>query len=153
MKAFAMFRAAFLGLVISLSASVFAADHADPLKAKIMLDRAAEEVQKNPSKAFATFNDPKGGFIEGELYVFVIDTAGKYMASGGNPKLTGTSALNTRDAAGKPLFQEMIEVTKTKPEALVAYTWLNRATNKVEPKRTFVKRVGNYIVGVGYYLG
>jgi cytochrome c len=153
MKAFAIFRAAFLSLVISLSASVFAADHADPLKAKAMLDRAEEEVQKNPSKAFTTFNDPKGGFVDGELYVFVIDMAGKYMASGGNPKLTGSNALNTKDAAGKPLFQEMIAATRAKPDALVAYTWLNRTTNKVESKRTFVKRVGSYIVGVGYYLG
>ena len=30
------------------------------------------------------------------------------------------------------------------------YVWLNRATNKVEPKVSYVRKVGQYVVGVGY---
>jgi len=33
----------------------------------------------------------------------------------------------------------------------VEYMWLNYETNKVEKKRAFLKRVENFVLGVGYY--
>ena len=135
----------------SLSSSAVLADRSRD--AEILLAKAVDNVKKDGAEqAFATFNRGDGGFIKDELYVFVFDLKGKYMASGANPKLVGVDAHDLRDAAGKPLVHEMIEIAKSRGDGIVEYKWLNRADNRVEDKRSHVKRVGNYIVGVGYYL-
>jgi len=141
------------GLAVLWAQSAMAQDKATPEQAKALLDKAVAELQMDgQEKAFAAFNDPKGGYTIGELYVFVFDLNGKYEASGANPKLTGTDAHDLHDAEGKYLVQEMIALAKSKKHGHVDYVWLNRADNQVEKKRSLIQRVDNHIVGVGYYL-
>jgi cytochrome c len=123
-------------------------------QAKAMLDEAVAHMQKEgPEKAFRAFNDRKGPFVKGDLYVFVIDFDGTYHASGGSPEtLVGLNVRDTRDVLGKPLFQEMIALAKSRGEGTVDYLWLNRVTNTMDRKTSFIKRVGEYVVGVGYYV-
>ena len=118
----------------------------------MLFEQAVKYMDANgPERAFAAFNDRKGEFVRKDLYVFVIDDKGVYHASGAAPEaLVGLTVLNTTDAAGNPLFREMIDRTRVSPEATVRYMWLNRATNKVEPKVSYVRKVGNYVLGVGY---
>jgi len=59
--------------------------------------------------------------------------------------------LDTVDAAGTPLFRQMIAVTEKQDEASIRYVWLNRKDNHVEPKLAWLHREGDYILGVGYY--
>jgi hypothetical protein len=44
-----------------------------------------------------------------------------------------------------------MEAVAAQQSAPVEYMWLNYETNKVEKKQTFLKRVENFILGVGYY--
>ena len=135
-----------------LGAPAGAAERSTPEQAKALAQEAAAFMKaKGPAEAAKAFNDPKGGWVRKDLYIFVFDTAGQYVASGANPKLAGTSAADLKDAEGKPLVQEMIAKTKDKPEAAIDYVWLNRQTNKVEHKHSYVIREGNYIVGSGSY--
>ncbi|WP_096704741.1 cache domain-containing protein [Magnetospirillum sp. 15-1] len=128
-------------------------DSMGPEQARVLLDRAVGKVKSDgPDKAFAAFNDPKGGFVARDLYVFVFDLKGKYMASGGNPKLTGSDASNLHDAEGKAIVHEMINIANSTGKGEVDYMWLNRVDNRVEKKRSMIQRVGDYIVGVGYYF-
>jgi len=141
------------GLAVLWAQSAIAQDKATPEQAKALLDKAVAEVQMDgPEKAFAQFNDHNSGYTVGELYVFVFDLKGKYEASGGNPALVGTDASDLHDAEGKYLVREMIALAKSKGHGRVDYVWLNRADNQVEKKRSLVQRVGDHIVGVGYYL-
>jgi len=140
--------------VLSLSSAAQAAPHASSREAQALLDKAVTELQvAGPAKALAEFNDAHGAFRTRELYVFVFSINGVYEASGGNPKLVGTNAPDMTDAEGKPLVREMISVAKAKGHGRVDYVWLNRADNRVEHKRSLVQRVGDHIVGVGYYAG
>lgn len=129
-----------------------AAERATPHEARVMFDRAVEFMEANgPEHAFAAFNDPKGDFVRKDLYVFVIDDQGVYQASGAAPDaLVGLTVLNTTDAAGNPLFREMIDITRARQEGTVRYMWLNRLTNNIEPKVSYVRKIGNYVLGVGY---
>lgn len=122
--------------------------------AKKLLDRAVDHFKKaGLQKATASFNDPKGGFIEGEYYVFVIGLDGMSYANGGAPTgLVGMNVKDLKDASGKPLVQEMIDVVTTQGAGLVEYRWRNPHTNNVENKYSQVRRVGEYMIGVGYYL-
>ncbi len=128
-----------------------ARDHAK--EAEVLLSQAVDKLKADgPEKAFAAFNDHNGDFVKGELYVFVFTMKGKYMASGANPSLVGQNAYNLKDAAGKYIVRSMINVVNAQGSGSVSYVWLNRADNKVETKHSFIQRVGDYIVGVGYYL-
>ena len=117
-----------------------------------MFEQAVRYMEQNgPERAFAAFNDRQGQFVRKDLYVFAIDDKGVYQASGAAPEaLVGLKVLDTTDAAGNPLFREMIDATRVSQEATVRYVWLNRATNKVEPKVSYVRKLGQYVVGVGY---
>ncbi|MPN53077.1 hypothetical protein SDC9_200740 [bioreactor metagenome] len=45
----------------------------------------------------------------------------------------------------------MLDLAKSKGEGTVDYVWRNPVTNAVEKKRTFVRREGNSLIGVGFY--
>jgi len=139
--------------LLSLAAyTATAADRGTPREARTLFEQAVKYMETNgPERAFAAFNDRKGEFVRKDLYVFVIDDKGVYHASGAAPEaLVGLTVLNTTDAAGNPLFREMIDTTRATQEGTVRYMWLNRVTNKVEPKVSYVRKVGTYVVGVGY---
>lgn len=139
-------------LLLAGSLAAAAAERSTPAQAKALVQEAAAYLKaKGPEEAVRAFHDPKGGFVRKDLYVFVFDTQGKYVASGANPRLAGTSATDLTDAEGKPLVQEMIARTRDTPEAALDYVWLNRQSNKVEHKHSYLIREGNYIIGSGSY--
>jgi cytochrome c len=122
-------------------------------QATALLSKAVELMEKSGERAaFKTFNDPTGGFVLNDEYVFAVGLDdGKYRASGAAPDLTGVDVRDLTDAAGKPLFKEMIEIAMQKGSGEVDYVWRNPATNAVEHKHTLIHRVGNVLLGVGYY--
>jgi cytochrome c len=123
--------------------------------AKAMLERAATYLQDNSAeRAFAAFNNQKGSFYHNDLYTFVIGVEDGIMhANGGAPEgLVGTDVHDLHDAAGQPIIQNMLAAAKRPEGGTVSYVWLNRVTNRIEDKTTFVRQVGKYVVGVGYYV-
>lgn len=127
--------------------------HATAEQAQDMMTKAVGKMKSaGPAAAFKAFNDPKGGFVRGDLYVFAIGLKdGKFRASGGAPQQTGQDASELHDAAGKALVQEMIELAKNKGSGQVDYVWRNPATNAVESKHSLIQRVDDVLLGVGYY--
>ena len=144
-----------LGALLIGAASTLAgaADHATPREARALFNEAVAYLKANGNeKAWAAFNDRKGHFVKKDLYVYVIDSQGTYVANGAAPdSLIGLKVLDSVDAAGSPLFREMIAVTEKQAEARIRYVWLNRKSNRVEPKFAWLHRQGDYILGVGYY--
>ncbi|MCW3147537.1 cache domain-containing protein [Stutzerimonas stutzeri] len=121
--------------------------------AKALLERAVQHVKdKGAEAAFRSFNDPRGGFVFQDEYVFAIGLDdGRYRASGSSPNLVGVDVRSVTDAAGKPLFQDMIELARQHGSGTVDYVWRNPVTNAVEPKHTLIQRVDGVLLGVGYY--
>ncbi len=71
-----------LGLSISYAASIE--------EVKPFVERGVALCKAKGSQAcFDAFNDPNGGFIKGELYMFAYDFKGVNQALGSNPKLVG----------------------------------------------------------------
>ncbi len=123
-------------------------------EAKAMVDRAVKLLTADgKDKAFQAFDDQSGSFVDRDLYVFVLDLTGTTVAHGVNKALIGKSLLNLKDADGKAFIQEMIELAKKDGEGWVDYKWANPTSKKVEGKSSFVKKVGDVIVGVGIYKG
>ena len=138
--------------MIAVAGSSLAAEIPGAEQAKHLLDKAVAYLEKEGSaRAFCAFNNPSGDFRKGPLYVFAINMDGVYFAHGAAPTLVGVSLRDTRDAAGQPFGKDIMELIAKQGEGSVDYMWLNYTTNKVEKKHSFVKRVKDFVLGVGYY--
>jgi cytochrome c len=127
----------------------YAGDAGTPDEAKAMSLHAADFLrQEGPDKAFPVFNAKGGPFHDRDLYVMVYDTTGKNVSHGANPALIGRQLIDLKDTDGKLLIQEFVSITD---QRFVDYKWSNPITKKIEPKTTYVVRVGDYLVGVGAY--
>ena len=123
-------------------------------EAKAFAEKAAAFAKANgKEKAVAEFNNPKGQFVKGDLYVFANDFGGMCLANGGTPQLVGKNLLGLKDATDKYFFKEMTDLAKTKGSGWVNYSWTNPATKKVQPKVTWIQRVegAEYYIGCGVY--
>lgn len=99
-------------------------------------------------------NASAGPFRKKTLYVYAADMKGVTLSHPARRELVGKSAWNLKDAKGKYLVQEMVEVAKNPGEGWVEYWW--KRTNVKEPvvKRGYVKRVPGTDVwlGCGYIV-
>lgn len=144
------------GTVVSAPLSTpAAAQEAKPTQedAKSITLKAAELIAaKGLDKAAKAFNT-EGPFKHGEIYVNVIDFAGVWKVYPPRPAGVGQSVVNVKDPDGRFIVQDVLAVAKEKDEGWVEYRWLNPASNKIEPKITYVKRVpGQELVAyVGIY--
>ena len=128
--------------------------HSSPDEARAMLGKAVDAIRKDPKSAFSRINDINGGFVHDDVYVFVVGINDHVMyASGGTPRLVGRKVDRVTDISGKRIFPESVEVAKAaaKGTGELRYTWLNPVTRRQENKVTYLERVGDYAVGVGYY--
>lgn len=141
-------------LLALVSLNVWAAHRSTEQEAAAFLEKAVSYFEKEGvEKALVAFNrTEEGEFYKGDLYVFVLDAKGVFHAYAPNPKMVGTSGLELNDAAGKPVIKSILDTANAnKGTAKVEYVWLNRQTNQVENKTSLVRKVGDYVLGVGYY--
>lgn len=126
---------------------------ATPEQAVAMLDRAVAAMKANPTKAVADFNALNGGFIEDDLYVFAVDLEeGKFRAHGVSPRLVGTNSYKLTDRNGTPIVRLMVDALRNTDRGELEYAWRNPVTRQVENKHTMFRKVGDMLVGVGYYV-
>src|ERR1700752_5423886 len=94
--------------MFALNCSCLAAESPDAAEAKALLDKAVAYFDSNGvAPALCAFNDAKGAFHKGPLYVFVINMDGVYFAHSAAPTLVGTSLRDLKDASGQ-LFGKKI---------------------------------------------
>lgn len=121
-------------------------------QARNMLNKASIAVKSDSKSAFKAFGDLSGNYIEDDLYVFVIGINDMHFrAHGATPRLVGSDAQTLTDPNGKPIIREMISIVKANGQGELEYAWRNPITNKIEKKHTYVRKVDNFLVGVGYY--
>lgn len=125
---------------------------ATPEQAKAILWRAVDELKRHGEEAFPRFNDINGGFVQDDTYVFVVGIKDMHMyAHGAMPRLVGRNVAELTDAKDKLIIRQMMDIVKSKGEGSLDYQWRNPVTGKIEKKRTYLQRVGDYMIGVGYY--
>ena len=124
----------------------------DAARAQDLFQRAVAYYKIIKDLALAHFS-PKGEFVDDELYVFVVSTAGVLLASGGpSSSVIGRNVADQQDALGKPFFRELLTNAQTNESGTVEYQWLNPVDNKVERKVAQFQKIGDRIIVVGYYV-
>ena len=141
----------FLAAIISIGASA-APDKSTPEQAQAMVKKAVAYMKSHDrDAALAEFSNPKGGFIDRDLYIFVIDLQGKMVAHGALPKIINKQVLEMKDPDDKFLFKDMLAVANGAGSGWVHYKWPNPSSKAIEPKSTFVEKVGDLVIGCGVY--
>lgn len=150
-----LFKVLMAALMMLTALGAGAAEKGTADEAVAMVKKAAEFMKKNgKEKAFAEFNNPKGQFIQKDLYIFVFGANGDgiELANGANVKLVGKNLLEMKDADGKFLIKDILAVGMGKEgKGWIDYKWPNPTTGTIDGKRTYVERVDDVVIGCGIY--
>src|SRR5262245_2399504 len=134
---------------VTLSSAALADDRAAPDEAKALAIKAAEYIKSaGEDAAYKAFTDKESGWVDRDLYVFVVRNDGVTPDHGGRRVLVGKNLSHLKDVDGKPFIQDIIGV---RDEGWVDYKWRNSQTQAVEQKTSYVVMVGDTAVGVGAY--
>ncbi|WP_137823488.1 cache domain-containing protein [Pseudomonas sp. D(2018)] len=121
-------------------------------RATRLLNKAVALYRIKGSAALADFSR-QGGFVDGEMYVYVVDTNGVMLASGGpSVILVGRNVSSVLDGELDRAFKEALSVPEDGKVRSAEYRWLNWNDGKTERKRVFYQRVGEKVFAAGYYM-
>jgi cytochrome c len=149
-----MLKKAVIAVVLCLfaAASVSAQQRGTPEEAKKMVEEAIAYIKANgQEKAFAEFNNPRGKFVDRDLYIMVYDMNGTCLAHGANQERIGKNFMASKDDAGNLVVKQRVEMAKTKGLGWQDYVFANPISNKVEPKTAYFEKSGDIIVSCGAY--
>ncbi|WP_295991311.1 cache domain-containing protein [Rugamonas sp.] len=91
-------------------------------------------------------------FVQGALYVDMRDLhSGIVLAHPFNPSIVGKDLTDVPDASGKRYRREIIELAQKQGKGWVDYQYKNPNTGKIEPKTTYILRVGDVVLEAGIY--
>ncbi|MNF99860.1 Cache domain protein [compost metagenome] len=121
-------------------------------QAMALLNKAATDLAKDEKGTLTSINSLKGGYLQDDLYVFVVDlNTQRYVAHGTNLRLINTDFGKIKDPEGKPVGEPILALMAGQDYGEYAYRWKNPVTGKVENKHAYLKKVGHFLVAVGYY--
>jgi len=121
-------------------------------EAKAMVKKAIAFYKKaGKAVALAEFTNPKGPFIEGDMYVFVLNLKGTMLAHGVNEKYIGLDFCDVKDSDGRSFIREIVEVANTKGSGFVDYKWYNPVTKEDMEKHVYFEKVEEVIICSGVF--
>lgn len=136
-----------LGLVFSSIISQAANAPEDPA-ANALLKRAVDYYQLQGDAALPAFSR-QGEFIDGEHFIFVVDSHGTLLASGGpSAVLIGRNVAKVLAPELKAAFDQALGAKQDAAAGIqtVEYRWDNKAQRRIELKRVYFQKVGDRVI-------
>ncbi|MGI4842265.1 MAG: cache domain-containing protein [Janthinobacterium lividum] len=97
-------------------------------------------------------NSKDPAFYQGSMYLHMRDASNAIMlAHPVNPTLIGKDLIDVPDTNGKKYRREMVELAASKGKGWYDYTYKNPVTGKIEPKSTYMVKVGDVALEAGIY--
>lgn len=128
------------------------ATRANAREAEAMVKKGVAYIKAHPhEQAFADISNPKGEFVDRDLYLVVYRNDGTSLAHGFNQKMIGKNLIDLRDADGKEYWRERIEWARTKASFWQDLKFVDPLTRKIEPKSTYCERLEDLLVCGGIY--
>ena len=139
-------------IAFAFASAALASPRGTPAQAKAMLKRAAAHYKAVGEKqALADFNKNKKDWIDRDLYVFCVDRKGLTLANGGFPERVGGPVSTIKTDTGKLLGVALWDAVEKTGSGTVSYSWTNPTSGKIEPKISYVEKLGEMVCGVGAY--
>lgn len=125
---------------------------ATPEQARALRNKAVDALVKDEAGTLKSINSLQGGFLQDDLYVFVVDlNTMRYVAHGTNLRLINTDFSKIKDPDGKPVGEPILTLMAEQDQGEYKYRWKNPVTGKVENKHAYLRKSGHFMVAVGYY--
>lgn len=141
-----------IGILLAAEQAKTTAVKGTAAEAEAMVKKAIEFVKANgKEKSLAEFSNPKGQFINGDLYITVYDLTGTCLANGANQKMVGQHLIDKKDPEGKAFIKERVEIAKSQGKGWQDYKFMNPVTKKVEPKSMYFEKFEEIIIACGFY--
>jgi cytochrome c len=140
-------------LIVLAMASVHATEEPTEKDAIAMTERGAAFIKAHGKDEMMKRIAAKDAeFVQGSLYVDMRDiNTGIVLAHPFNPTIVGKDLTDVPDASGKKYRREIIELAARKGKGWVDYMYKNPQTGKIEPKTTYILRVGDVVLEAGIY--
>ena len=97
-----------------------------------------------------TLTEPRSGFHDRDMYVFVLNAAGVYMAFGGNPGKVGSSVHAIAGMDGERMMQAIVQQATEGP-GWVEYDITNPSNGSIQAKMSYVQQIDAFYIGCGVY--
>jgi len=121
-------------------------------EAKAFVQKAIQFYKKTGKAiAMAEFTNPKGPFVQGDMYVFVLNSKGTLLAHGVNEKYIGQDFIDVRDSDGRSFVREIVDVANAKGKGIADYKWYNPKTKEDLQKEVYFEKVDDVIICSGIY--
>ena len=139
-----------LGAALATTHAIGADGRVTQKEAEAMVKKGVAFIKAQPrDKAMAEMTDPKGQFVDRELYLTVYDMKGNALAHGANAKFVGKNLMELRDGNGKEHIRERLEIARTKSTFWQDFTFLNPVNKKIEPKQMYCEKTADELVVCG----
>ncbi len=136
---------------LALAVSSFRLQQGTADEAVALVTQAAQLHRRVGREQFLrTVTDPAQPYHDRDMYVFALDTAGTYLAFGGNPAKVGTRVQDIPGIAGDRLVSDIFAQAEREP-GWVEYDIQNPTTGTVQTKMSFVCQLDDLYVGCGVY--
>ena len=121
-------------------------------EARALVEKALQQRRRGGStdSFLRDLTNPTQGFHDRDMYVFVLDRNGTYVAFAGNPAKVGTRVQEIAGIDGAGLLQSIYSQAEHEP-GWVEYDITNPTTGRVQTKMSFVQLVDDLAVGCGVY--
>lgn len=100
-------------------------------------------------KTIAEANDPKGRFVDRDLYVVIHDMTGKALANPVLPRMVGMDLSALKDVDGKAFIKERLDTLKTRNSGWIDFKWPNSVTKHIEKRSVYFERVDDLVFTCG----
>jgi len=127
------------------------ADRATAKEAEAMVKKATAQLKEDREKTFADISNPKGPYVDRDLYLVVYRTDGTNLAHGFNQKMIGKMFMDIQDIDGKHYMRERMEIAKTKSAFWQDLKFVDPLTKKIEPKQIYCEKTGDLLICGGIY--
>jgi hypothetical protein len=140
-----------LGLLFFAPVPTSAVERGTAEEAQALVEKAIARYKEiGAEQTFAEINDPEGTFVDRDLYVFVGGPDHKLAAHGADPsRVGGDTLVGLKDVDGKVFGDEIIAASAE--GNWVNYKFENFTNGRIEAKSSFVKKIDDYVFGIGYY--
>ena len=121
-------------------------------EAKAFVQKAIQFYKKTGKAiAMAEFTNPKGPFVQGDMYVFVLNLKGTLLSHGVNEKYIGQDFIDVKDSDGRSFVKEIVDVANAKGKGIADYKWYNPKTKEDLLKEVYFEKVDDVIICSGIY--
>ncbi len=139
---------------LSDASTMFKLNQGSADEARILVERAIElrRASQGKDSFIRSVTEVASALFDRDMYVFVLDAQGRYLAFAGNPAKVGTRVHDVPGVDGNVLMHAIVSQAEA-GASWVEYDITNPNTGKVQSKMSYIiKLEGNY-VGCGVYKG